>query len=162
MNAARVLAPCVQVRRAGPEDLELLRRIHVAAMRPHVERVHGPWDDAAQRKRFFETTDATTHEVVERDGRPVGCRWVRDHGDQLELVRLWLLPEAQGAGLGGLLVWDLLARADPRPVRLRVLRGNPARALYERMGFRVVGETDTHHQMRWEGPVPSRPRLAQT
>ncbi len=30
------------------------------------------------------------------------------------------------------------------PVRLQVIKGNPARNLYERLGFTVTGETDTH------------------
>jgi ribosomal protein S18 acetylase RimI-like enzyme len=33
------------------------------------------------------------------------------------------------------------------PVRLRVLRTNPARELYERLGFRIYGTTETHHLM---------------
>lgn len=33
------------------------------------------------------------------------------------------------------------------PVRLRVLKVNPARRLYERLGFKVVEEADTHYLM---------------
>ncbi len=45
---------------------------------------------------------------------------------------------------------QLLASADSRgvPVRLRVLKVNPARRLWERLGFRVARETETHYEMR--------------
>ena len=35
-------------------------------------------------------------------------------------------------------------------MRLRVLQANPVRRLYERHGFAVVGETDSHFLMRRE------------
>jgi len=47
----------------------------------------------------------------------------------------------------------LLAEADQRgkPVALRVLKVNiRARDLYQRLGFGVTGETDTHYIMAYE------------
>ena len=136
----------VALRAARSEDLEFLRRVHEAAMRPHVERAFGSWDADEQRRRFSESTDPTSHEIVSLDGAPVGCQWVRVHADALELVRLYLLPEAQGRGVGSQLVAQLCARADRArvPIRLRVLALNPARRLYQRHGFCVTGETETH------------------
>jgi len=42
-------------------------------------------------------------------------------------------------------------RFDPTTreiVELYVLKVNPARGLYERLGFAIIGETETHHIMR--------------
>jgi ribosomal protein S18 acetylase RimI-like enzyme len=52
------------------------------------------------------------------------------------------------------------AEAEGRPVALRVLRNNVrARALYERLGFRAVGETPTKVELRYEpGARPARDR----
>ncbi len=131
-------------------DLDFIRRVHAEAMRPHIERAFGAWDDAAQRARLLETTRPETHEIVEVGGAPVGCRWVRPHVDALELVRLWLLAHAQAKGIGTALVRDVLMRAARQRLaaRLRVLKANPAQRLYLRLGFEVVGETETHLQMR--------------
>jgi len=51
--------------------------------------------------------------------------------------------------LGAALVRGVTAVADVRglPVRLQVLKINPARRLYERLGFVVTGETETHDLM---------------
>ena len=47
------------------------------------------------------------------------------------------------------LIQEVLGRG--RPVDLGVLEVNPpARHLYERLGFRVTGESDAHHYMRAE------------
>jgi ribosomal protein S18 acetylase RimI-like enzyme len=138
--------PDIRLRPATAADAAFLRRVHEAAMRPHVERVWGAWDAEMQRRRFAETTDPATHEIVERAGVAVGCQWLRARPDALELVRLWLLPEAQGRGIGTELLRRLCARsaAEGLPLRLRVLKANPARRLYARHGFRVVDETETH------------------
>jgi len=69
------------------------------------------------------------------------------------LVGIQLLPEFQGRGIGSDLILRELAHAKAlgKPLRLQVLRANDrARALYERLGFRVVGETEHHFMMLFE------------
>ncbi len=151
-RAAHMTPDSVQLRSASSDDLEFLRTVHREAMRPHVERAWGAWDEASQRDRFTRSTDPSTHQVIEVAGAAVGCQWIRRHADSIELVRLYLLPHAQNKGIGTLLVRRLLdeAREAGQPVRLRVLKVNPARDLYRRLGFTVTGETDTHYQMEAE------------
>ncbi len=143
---ARVEAAKISLRRATASDMEFLRCVHREAMRPHIERTWGSWNEDDQRRRFYESTDPATHEIIEVSGEPVGCQWVRQQPGALELVRLYLLPEAQGIGIGTHLVAALCERAERRglPVRLRVMRVNRAQRLYRRLGFKVVGETETH------------------
>jgi len=53
-----------------------------------------------------------------------------------------LLPAHRNQGTGSALLNDILAEATAvtQPVRLHVERFNPARRLYERLGFTVIGE----------------------
>lgn len=140
----------IRLRDATADDLEFLRTVHREAMRPHVERAWGAWDEDSQRDRFYRSTDPSTHQVIEAAGVPVGCQWIRRHPDALELVRLYLLPHAQNKGIGSLLVRRLLdeGREARQPVRLRVLKVNPAKDLYRRLGFRITGENETHYEMQ--------------
>jgi hypothetical protein len=64
-----------------------------------------------------------------------------------EGIRPWV--EALRRGVGSAIVRDVLARgrAARMPVRLRVLRTNPARRVYERLGFAVTRESATHVEM---------------
>ena len=68
---------------------------------------------------------------------------IDEHSTHLAIDQLFLRPETQGRGIGTALVQSVLARAEAKklPVRLWVLRINPARALYERLGFVVFEET---------------------
>jgi ribosomal protein S18 acetylase RimI-like enzyme len=144
----------IQLRAATSEDLEFLWRVMVEAMRPHVERTWGRWDEAFQRERFERSTDPTAQQIIELDGVAVGSQWVRHHPDAMELVRIYLLPEAQGRGIGTLLMRRLLdeARRAGQSLRLRVLKLNPAKDLYLRLGFTITGESETHYRMEVSWP----------
>ena len=65
-----------------------------------------------------------------------------------------LAPEVQKAGLGTELMRSAMAMAAEIgvPARLQVLHVNPARRLYERLGFVIHGTTETHYLMEWRPP----------
>jgi len=137
-------------RRATDADAEFIFECVKTALGPYVVATYGPWDEDWQRKNFSQTTDPRSHEIIEVATRPAGCLFVEDCGACLELHRILLLPEFQNRGIGTRLVRELLseALATGKRVSLRVFRVNPARRLYERLGFRVIGESRTHYSMQ--------------
>ncbi|WP_342355641.1 GNAT family N-acetyltransferase [Clavibacter zhangzhiyongii] len=57
------------------------------------------------------------------------------------IEHFYLDPAAQGRGIGGEVLGEVMARHDDgRPFRLDVLQGSAARRLYERAGFRIERE----------------------
>lgn len=108
----------ISLRPASEADAEFIFSALRASMRPYVEATWGTWDE----------------------------RWQRDH---VCLARVFLLPRAQGRGIGSMLIRQVCEAAHRRglPVVLTILKVNPARRLYERLGFTVVGETATHLRM---------------
>jgi GNAT superfamily N-acetyltransferase len=78
--------------------------------------------------------------VVVRDGRPIGRLYVHYTPDDVRVLDISLLPDARGHGIGRWLLGQVLEEAARRgaPVTLHVALGNPARRLYERLGFRAV------------------------
>jgi len=76
-------------------------------------------------------------------GENIGAISVERHADFIELSQLFILPQHQNKGIGTSLVRTLAleARQGGMPLRLRVLKSNPALCLYERLGFRVSSTT---------------------
>lgn len=80
----------------------------------------------------------------------VGAAWARPLPATYDIYRvvpegtpelaIAVRPDALGRGIGTALLRQLLEEAPDGPIALTVRRGNPAARLYERLGFRTVGE----------------------
>lgn len=105
--------------------------------------------------------------LAEHHATSVGAAWVRllqgearGYGyvdDETPELSVALLPEYRGKGVGAALMERLLEEAALRyeAVSLSVSKGNPARKLYERLGFEQVGEDDASAVML--KPLRKRP-----
>ncbi len=138
------------LRPAAPVDSNVLYSVHEAAMRDYVAETWGSWDEAEQRA-FWREHWFPGREVIEVDGEMAGFLDVEDREDHVWVGNIELHPGFQGQGIGTAIVRDIQADAARcgHDVRLQVLKVNPARRLYQRLGFELTGETETHHQMAW-------------
>ncbi len=117
----------------------------------------GEWNEELQ-DQFFEDgwSKGIIRQIVVIDGVDGGVvqRVIREsREDELFLSELQLLPQFQRRGIGSGIIRQLQSEAKSRglPLRLQVLRDNQAQRLYERLGFIVMGETDTVVKMKWRG-----------
>ena len=142
----------VELRPWTRDDLDWGFEVHRQALGPYVAATWG-WDDAEQRVAW-EQRAAIGRQAVLVDGQRAGFFNAAERDDGFWISNIELLPEFQCRGIGTRLLQGVLDRADDagKPVGLRVLRVNPARKLYERLGFAVVSEDDTHYYMG--RPVP--------
>ena len=141
------------LRPALPEDAEFACDVKLHGLRPHVE-AFAPWHEERQRESFLAHYDHRTTRIIQRGGEDVGVLRVLDRGAQVHLAEIYLRPEARNVGLGSRVVRDVVgdAHARGRGVTLQLLRTNPVVRLYQRLGFRISGETHTHFLM--ESPCP--------
>ena len=141
------------LRQAVTADGDWLWETKTRCLRGYIEQTYGAWDEDTQRARFDATFIPSEIHLVSVDGRDAGFIAARHDSDVIQLFNLMIAPEFQNRGLGGAVLGELLAVAQARqlPVRLQVMKVNPARRLYERMGFTVIPaeETPTHYRMIW-------------
>lgn len=102
--------------------------------------------------------------VVLKDGAPIGRLILQRAPAQWCLVDIALLPPWRGQGIGTLLLQALLAdaaQAGAAAVQLSVDLRNPARRLYQRLGFVALDEEPgaAHVGMTWR-PPPSQLKTA--
>jgi putative hydrolase of the HAD superfamily len=140
-----------ELRAATDADYRFLYDLHVATLRAYVEQTWG-WDEAYQKAYFQEHFEPARRRVIVVDGQDVGVLQVKRTEAEVVLQNIRIAPAWQRRGLGTAIIQDILAQAqrDGLPVALRVLKVNPAKRLYERLGFVVIGETPTHYKMRAE------------
>lgn len=96
--------------------------------------------------------------IVLLDAAAIGRLVLNQTADELRLVDIVLAPAARNRGLGTALVQAVLAEAarQNKAFRLHVIRHSPAVRLYERLGFRKLGEHGFHDEMKWR-PAPQKP-----
>lgn len=137
----------IRIRGARSDEADTLFRVQRSAALAgfaHVfDPAEHPFPDGAERAKWtgYLTAPETTVLVADDAGVPVGVAAVE--GD--ELVRLFVIPERWGSGIGGKLhdaVVELMREQDKAECRLWVLEENDrARAFYERRGWILDGRT---------------------
>lgn len=146
------MGPRYSIRPAQKDELDALYAIHRAAMETYVSQTWGPWDDAFQRD-FFANHWPELRLAVDVDGVLAGFLDLDETPERIWVENLELGPAHHGRGIGSAILVSVQQRAalHRQPVGLQVLKVNPARRLYERLGFLQTGETETHYQMTWDG-----------
>lgn len=139
----------VVVRPESREDEPALLAIH-ASTRAH-EMALVDWTDAqkdaflrmqfdAQLRHYRATCPGAAFQVIECDGEVVGRYYVHVSDSDVRVIDISLLPHVRGRGIATMLLSRTIAEAGARGCRvsLHVEIENPARRLYERLGFRAV------------------------
>jgi ribosomal protein S18 acetylase RimI-like enzyme len=137
------------LRAVTAEDEDWLYELNRAALGSYVEQIWGKWDELWQRQYFHEHFDPGVSRIVVYRGQDVGILRVEERIADVAMAVIELLPAFQRMGIGTTVISEVRADAHRRhlPVVLQVFKVNPARRLYERLGFVVSGETATHYQM---------------
>ncbi len=143
-----------QLRPATPDDSDILFRIHRAAMGEYLEQAFGPWTEEFDREQHEQWLSAGRAQVILVGDEIAGALDVEWRADAALLYRIGIDPPFQGRGLGTAIVRDLLTECGERrlPARLHVFPHNPARHLYERLGFRETGRDAASIVMQWDPP----------
>jgi ribosomal protein S18 acetylase RimI-like enzyme len=138
------------LRRANLADSEFAYEVVCKTIRPYVEQTFGTWQEAHVRATLASNIGAGVTRIITAGAEPVGILTVQESESHVQLDQLFVLPQHQRNGIGTELVRDTLQRAKQLgvPVRLRVLRVNPAKRLYDRLGFFVTSEEPQRFYMQ--------------
>jgi ribosomal protein S18 acetylase RimI-like enzyme len=154
----------ISLRPIRPEDRDLLCRIYGSTRTEELAPV--PWTEeqrAAFIRQQFDAQAAYWDEqypdaersIVEVDGAPAGRLYVQRWPKEIRLVDIALLPAFRRHGAATELIQGLFSEASERnvPLTIHVEIFNPARALYERLGFVSKGEQGMYMLMEWRPPA---------
>jgi ribosomal protein S18 acetylase RimI-like enzyme len=129
------------LRPATAADLAFARALYLDNMREVTERILA-WDEAKQTASFDARFVLDEVSIVRVDEEEIGWMQVAESDGEFFLKQFFIAPRFQRRGIGTRLLQDLIVRAAQtrKAVTLGVVKGNPARSLYERHGFHVTSE----------------------
>lgn len=124
----------------------MLRKL---TMTEHLQRAAVPTDDEAHYQRIWLNFEDAR--IICEGDASIGLLKLSRTTGEWHLHQIQVLPSHQGKGIGKTVLGVVLdeARHEGIPVSLSVLHGNPARRLYERLGFRLVAETSLDAKLMW-------------
>ena len=136
-------------RPATKADIPFLLELRRLTMSEHLRASGIEPSQSERRARVLASFDCA--EIILLAGAPVGLLKVVRGPDNWDLVQIQIVPEKQGRGFGSTILEKLLADAEQAhvTVSLSVLKVNPARQLYERLGFRIVAQNDHAYDMEF-------------
>jgi len=161
-------APSYWLRPAGPDDGPSLLAIYASTRAeelaltqwtaPQVDAFVRQQHQAQQQHYGLHYPQSQCQLIMQGEAQIAGRLWLDRRPQTLHILDITLLPGARGQGLGTQCLRDLLQQAgsQQRAVSIYVELHNPARRLYERLGFDADGEPQGLHQhMVWRASSPS-------
>lgn len=152
----RISSAALRYRPATDTDVQWLLALRRSTMDPHLRASGDEPREDVHRDAVLKDFDATRIILLAND--EVGMIKLVRSPAEWHLRQIQIAPEFQKRGLGQAVLHEMLgeARASSVPIVLNVLKANPAKDLYARLGFAVVDEDERAFKMQWHPLADSR------
>jgi len=150
----------IEFRQISAQDESFLYRLYASTRQEELAQTG--WDEiekenflkmqfAAQHKFYREQFSRAAFNLILLDKMPIGRLYLDRRRDEIRIIDIALLPAYRCQGLGTKLMNDILTEARTRglPVRIHVESFNRALGLYQRLGFRKIGDHGVYYLMEW-------------
>lgn len=153
----------IQLRASTDADLEFLCCVYASTRQEELAIV--PWTDeqktvflrqqfSVQHAYYQQHYTSAQFNVILVDERLAGRLYVDRSPKDIRIIDIALLPEFRNSGVGTRLIRELFEEADAKGqiVSIHVELNNPARRLYDRIGF-VPGDIHGVYQLMVRAPA---------
>ncbi len=139
-----------ELRPSSPADLAFCWPIYREAAQPLTEALT-QWNEAAQRQLVEKAVGHTGASILRADNADAGWLQVEETQHAVQLRHLYLAAQMRNRGLGSAFLAWMKERADRKrkDLVLEVMTNNPARQLYERLGFKPLTTAGNKVTMRY-------------
>lgn len=163
MENFRLASEQIAFRPREPRDAGFLRKVYASARADELARTN--WSDAqkaafveqqfqAQDHAYTQNYPGAAHLIIEANATPAGRLYLHRREREIRIIDIALLPPFRNRGIGAAILQQILAQgaAANCAVTIHVETFNPARRLYERLGFRPASQNEVYILMRWSAP----------
>lgn len=149
------------LRSAGPADADFLYAVYASTRADEMALVD--WSDSqketflrmqfdAQHRFYVENYPGARFQIIQLGDDLVGRLYIHRTEADIRIMDISLLPQFRNHGIGSALLSQILdtAQNNNLTVTIHVEQFNPARRLYERLGFSFVEANGIYHLMEWK------------
>ncbi len=133
---------------ATSRDYEFARETYYATMRWIIERLFG-WNQAEQDASFASQFRLEDARLIMMDDQRAGWIQAQQNESAVTLHQFYVVPALQRRGIGTRVLEMVIqeARDEGKPLKVAVVKINPAKGFYDRHGFRVTHEDEYKYHM---------------
>jgi ribosomal protein S18 acetylase RimI-like enzyme len=142
------MVPNFSLRPANEDDINFLWALRQLTMKPYIQESYG-WNDDEEYEYATERLMCTR--IIHIENFDVGIVKIIEFPDHIHLQQIQVHPEWSNQGIGTQIINDLIRQASKKnkTVRLYVLKNNPAKNLYTRLGFTIQEEFNHQQVMQY-------------
>ncbi|MCE7065178.1 GNAT family N-acetyltransferase [Dyadobacter sp. CY326] len=160
--------PSIHLRRIAQRDMPSLLAIYASTRQAELEKVP-QWSETmktefiksqfeAQHNHYQRNYSGADFWVICKNKSNAGRLYFHENfqGRGMRIIDITLLPSYQNCGIGTSILQDLmqLSAQLERPLSIHVESFNPAKNLYNRLGFKKISETNgVYHLMEWKHTI---------
>jgi ribosomal protein S18 acetylase RimI-like enzyme len=136
-------------------DRQWLEQLRRSVYRDLFFATWGNWDEVRHLRHCDECWASGAIYAIEIERSRVGMLQLFERSDALEVGEIQIALEHQNNGIGTRVLRDILARAHAEGKKVVLstgLQNHRAFQLYLRLGFRHVGQTNTHNLLEYAPP----------
>ena len=158
----------IRLRPIQDEDHSFLCKVYGSTREKELQQVEY-WSEE-QKQMFINQQFAAQHEyyqknyvggdfyVIEFNKESIGRLYFHQNfqASGIRIIDIAILPKWQNQGIGSSLLQDILITAEnkEKAVSIHVESFNPAKKMYEKLGFKKISETNgVYHLMEWRCSV---------
>lgn len=140
------MAAIIKYRTQTPSDEDFLFRLYVSTREEEMRTTN--WSEPqkqqflrfqfnAQLHHYLNNYTNATFEIIHSKGKDIGRLYLTHNETDIRIIDISLLPEYRGKGFGTSILRNIIKKAErqQKSIRLSVFITNPARKLYEKLGF---------------------------
>ncbi len=138
----------LELAKAHEVDKYFLHNLRKSTMVEHLEKAGVYLSEEEHMARIHKNFEGAF--IILKANKRIGLLKYVETECNIEILQFQIVPECQGLGIGKEIINKQISEAQQlnRNLILKVLKDNPARYLYERCGFTIVGEDQYEYCMQ--------------
>jgi ribosomal protein S18 acetylase RimI-like enzyme len=141
-----------QLRPVRTDDFQFVWSLYRDLMKPLTVELLGRWNEIGQKQVVEVALTQPGTFIIAKGELNIGWMQVVETPNTIYLGQLYVTPSSQNRGIGTAILRELTdrARREGKTLTLDVMKNNRSRALYERLGFRGIGQSEYKLKMQWQ------------
>ena len=137
----------IKFRKCDYNDLDYILKLKELGMKWYIEKING-WDINKQIIRTKKELDKfiDTMKIIIIDNKDIGVTNFFKEEDKYHVGLIIIHPDYQCKGIATKIISDYIdiAKKEQKEILIQTYKYNPAKRLYEKLGFKQYNEDDTH------------------